>query len=239
MASVASEKNDVKASSAAAASSSSSPHSSPHISPHLRHAHFHADHGPTAVVNDAESRFPAFGGEFQPGLYRSVKERKLANPAPLGLCAFALSTFIFGCITMKARNISQPNIIVGSAFGYGGLVQLLAGMWYVYAFPRFGITSGSIILTKRLDRSMAVDNTFGATAFSSYGGFWLSVGIIYTPGGFNIMQTLQDADGGGQGMFYDSLGIMLMVRIPEAVMHMHNKFLPSHPSRNQTTRTSS
>lgn len=31
-----------------------------------------------------EARNPAFGGEFQPGLYRSVESRKFANPAPLG-----------------------------------------------------------------------------------------------------------------------------------------------------------
>ena len=32
---------------------------------------------------------------------------------------------------MGARDIKEPNIVVGLAFGYGGLVQLLAGMWYV------------------------------------------------------------------------------------------------------------
>lgn len=88
-------------------------------------------YGPLAHVNTAEYRLPAFGGEFQPGLYRSPKNRKIGNPAPLGLCAFALTTFILGCIQMQVRGITQPNIIVGSAFGYGGLVQLLAGMWYV------------------------------------------------------------------------------------------------------------
>jgi succinate-acetate transporter protein len=34
---------------------------------------------------------------------------------------------------------------------------------------------------------MAVGNTFGATALSSYGGFWLAYAIILTPGGFNIV----------------------------------------------------
>jgi succinate-acetate transporter protein len=34
---------------------------------------------------------------------------------------------------------------------------------------------------------MAVGNTFGATALSSYGGFWISVAIIFTPGGFDIV----------------------------------------------------
>lgn len=92
-------------------------------------------YGPLAHVNTAENRLPAFGGEFQPGLYRSPRNRKIGNPAPLGLCAFALTTFILGCIQMQVRGISQPNIIVGSALGYGGLVQLLAGMWYVLPIP--------------------------------------------------------------------------------------------------------
>lgn len=89
-------------------------------------------YGPLAQVNTADARLPAFGGEFQPGLYRPVSDRKIANPAPLGLSAFALTTFVLGCINMGTRGISAPNIVVGLAFGYGGLVQLLAGMWYVH-----------------------------------------------------------------------------------------------------------
>jgi hypothetical protein len=86
-------------------------------------------YGPLAQVNTAEARLPAFGGEFQPGLYRPVAERKFANPAPLGLSAFALTTFVLGCINMGARNITSPSLVIGPALGYGGLVQLLAGMW--------------------------------------------------------------------------------------------------------------
>ncbi|KAL1966649.1 hypothetical protein VTN77DRAFT_4060 [Rasamsonia byssochlamydoides] len=138
-------------------------------------------YGPLAHVNTAEARLPAFGGEFQPGLYRPVSERKFANPAPLGLSAFALTTFVLGCINMGTRDISQPSLVIGPAFGYGGLVQLLAGMW-----------------------EMAVGNTFGATALSSYGGFWIAVGIILTPGGFNITGTLTQQE------FLDSFGLFLM-----------------------------
>lgn len=61
---------------------------------------------------------------------------------------------------------------------------------------------------------MAVGNSFGATVLSSYGGFWISVGIIFTPGGFHIMETLTEADNGSPGMFYDCFGLMLMVRGP-------------------------
>lgn len=93
-------------------------------------------YGPLSHVNTAEARLPPFGGEFQPGLYKPVEGRKFANPAPLGLSAFALTTFVLSAINMGARDISEPNIVVGLAFGYGGLVQLLAGMWYVFSFTR-------------------------------------------------------------------------------------------------------
>jgi len=88
-------------------------------------------YGPLAHVNTAEASLPAFGGEFQPGLYKSVEGRKFGNPAPLGLCAFALTTFVLSAINIGTRDITSPNIVVGLAFGYGGLVQLLSGMWYV------------------------------------------------------------------------------------------------------------
>ncbi|KAL8669471.1 MAG: hypothetical protein Q9168_005944 [Polycauliona sp. 1 TL-2023] len=143
-------------------------------------------YGPLAHVPTANSGLlPAFGGEFQPGRYKEVKNRQFANPAPLGLSAFALTTFVLSLINMRTRSVAEPNLVVGLAFGYGGLVQLLAGMW-----------------------EMAVGNTFGATALSSYGGFWLSFAIILTPGGFNIesayeeMQSIQ--------AFYDAFGFFLM-----------------------------
>jgi hypothetical protein len=106
----------------------------------------HANHGPVpkqrapydyggnplahVATNDPEMRLQAFGGEFQPGLYRAPKH-KFANPAPLGLSAFALTTFVLSLINVNTRGIPGPNIVVALAFGYGGLVQLLAGMWYV------------------------------------------------------------------------------------------------------------
>ena len=85
---------------------------------------------PLAHANTGDSaRLPAFGGEFQPGLYRADPHRKFANPAPLGLSAFALTTFVLSLVNCSTRSITEPNIVVALAFGYGGLVQLLAGMW--------------------------------------------------------------------------------------------------------------
>lgn len=73
----------------------------------------------------------------------------IANPAPLGLCAFALTTFVLSAA--NAQLYAGPQIVLGLALFYGGLAQLLAGMWEFRA-----------------------GNTFGATAFSSYGAFWMA-----------------------------------------------------------------
>jgi len=54
---------------------------------------------------------------------------------------------------------------------------------------------------------MAVGNTFGATALSSYGGFWIGTAIILTPGGFRIIHELEAVS---TVTFYDSFGIYLM-----------------------------
>jgi len=144
-------------------------------------------YGPLAHIrtDNIEASLPAFGGEFQPGLYKGVEGRKFANPAPLGLCAFALTTFVLGLINVGTAGITAPNIVVALAFGYGGLVQLLAGMW-----------------------EMAVGNTFGATALSSYGGFWISFGIVLTPGGFDIVAQIEAADKAAG--FANSFGLYLM-----------------------------
>ena len=60
-------------------------------------------------------------------------------------------------------------------------------------------------------REMANANTFAATALSSYGGFWIAFGIIFTPGGFQIMSSLETADNGASTMFLDSLSLFLFV----------------------------
>ncbi len=74
-----------------------------------------------------------------------------ANPAPLGLCAFALTTFVLSAA--NAKLFTGADVVIGLALFYGGLAQLLAGMW-----------------------EFKTGNTFGATAFTSYGAFWLAVG---------------------------------------------------------------
>jgi len=85
--------------------------------------------------------------------------RKIADPSPLGLFSFASTTIILSFFNVQARGVTAPNAVVGMAIGVGGLTQLLAGMW-----------------------EFACGNTFGATAFSSYGGFWISYAFIFFPG---------------------------------------------------------
>ncbi|KAG8776830.1 hypothetical protein FRC12_000678 [Ceratobasidium sp. 428] len=87
-----------------------------------------------------------------------VYHRKLGNPTPLGLFSFASTTLILSLYNAGARDINVPNVVVAMTMGVGGLCQLLAGMW-----------------------EFATGNTFGATAFSIYGGFWFSFGLIYWP----------------------------------------------------------
>lgn len=62
---------------------------------------------------------------------------------------------------------------------------------------------------------MAAGNTFGATALSSYGGFWLSFAIIYTPGGFNIVAESTKVD--GKEGFTNAVGFWLIVSIPPSL----------------------
>jgi hypothetical protein len=103
----------------------------------------HWDYGgnPLAHVNTGYSaRFPAFAGYLQPGLYKAPKNN-IANPAPLGLFGFAFTTFVLSLINWHTRNISDPSIVIAPAFAYGGLCQLLAGMWYVSCFTNVGSSS--------------------------------------------------------------------------------------------------
>ncbi|GAB7343910.1 hypothetical protein MBLNU457_1865t1 [Dothideomycetes sp. NU457] len=121
------------------------------------------EYGPLSRIETSGERLPAFGGDFQPGLYKPPS-RNFANPAPLGLAGFALTTFVLSLINLQTRDVTDAAIVIGPAFAYGGLCQLLGGMW---EFPN--------------------GNTFGGWALSSYGGFWISIGIILTPGGFDIV----------------------------------------------------
>jgi succinate-acetate transporter protein len=75
----------------------------------------------------------------------------IADPAPLGLAAFALTTFVLSFFNAGIVSSAGEPVVLSLALAYGGLAQMLAGMW-----------------------EFRNNNTFGATAFTSYGAFWLS-----------------------------------------------------------------
>src|SRR5690348_765153 len=76
----------------------------------------------------------------------------IANPAALGLAGFALTTFLLSVHNAMGATREPLLVFWGFAIFYGGLAQLCAGMW-----------------------EFKTGNTFGATAFSTYGAFWFGV----------------------------------------------------------------
>ena len=78
-----------------------------------------------------------------------------ADPGPLGLAGFAMTTFVLSMFNAKLVSSAGEPVVLGLALAYGGLAQLLAGMW-----------------------EFRTGNTFGAVAFSSFGAFWLSFAVF-------------------------------------------------------------
>ena len=76
---------------------------------------------------------------------------KPADPGPLGLAAFAMTTFVLSMFNSNLMKPAGTAVVLGLALAYGGIAQLLAGMW-----------------------EFRTGNTFGAVAFWSYGAFWIS-----------------------------------------------------------------
>ncbi len=87
----------------------------------------------------------------------SEQVRMIADPAPLGLGAFALTTFLLSLVNAGVLPKDTEPVVLGVALAYGGIAQLLAGMW-----------------------EFRKGNVFGATAFASYGAFWLSFWAFLT-----------------------------------------------------------
>jgi succinate-acetate transporter protein len=79
-----------------------------------------------------------------------------ADPAPLGLAGFALATFLLSAANAHWMTKATGAAFLGYAFAYGGLAQFAAGMW-----------------------EFRNRNVFGATAFGSYGAFWIGLGLWF------------------------------------------------------------
>jgi uncharacterized protein len=77
----------------------------------------------------------------------------IADPGPLGLAAFAMTTFVLSVFNANIiGSLALLGVVLPLALFYGGAVQILAGMW-----------------------EFRKNNTFGALAFSSYGAFWIAL----------------------------------------------------------------
>ncbi|MDE3087703.1 MAG: acetate uptake transporter [Acidobacteriota bacterium] len=140
------------------------------------------------MVQSAREPAPAFG---QTTVGKPVAEPPVqpdltvADPAPLGLAAFALTTFVLSLANANVWHATDGAVAL--ALGYGGLAQLLAGMW---EFKR--------------------NNTFGATAFSSYGAFWISYFVLAQ----FILKSVPKADVPGTvGTFLLAWGIFTLYMI--------------------------
>lgn len=105
----------------------------------------------------------------------------VADPAPLGLAAFALTTFVLSSVNAGLIPKGAEPVVLGLAAAYGGLAQFCAGMW---EFRR--------------------NNTFGATAFTSYGAFWISFALLVT---FYAGKLTPDAVPAALGIFLFAWGI--------------------------------
>jgi uncharacterized protein len=80
-----------------------------------------------------------------------------ADPGPLGLAGFALTTFVLSMFNAGLVSKAGEPVVLGVALAYGGIAQFAAGMW-----------------------EFRTGNTFGAVAFTSYGAFWVSFWALVT-----------------------------------------------------------
>lgn len=78
-----------------------------------------------------------------------------ANPAPLGLAGFGVTTFVLSMVNSNLVGAQATTAVLGLALAFGGIAQLLAGMWEFRA-----------------------GNAFGALVHSSFGAFWISYYIL-------------------------------------------------------------
>lgn len=109
----------------------------------------------------------------------------IANPAPTGWGAFAFTTALLGCafasFIVPYVVDSSIRVALGAALFYGGIIQVLAGMW---AFRR--------------------GQTVTATIFSSYGGFLAALAVIFIPG-FGLYNVLSSAS-----LIHPALGLLFL-----------------------------
>jgi uncharacterized protein len=106
-----------------------------------------------------------------------------SNPAPLGLGGFGLTTLVLSVVNANwvGGGPATFPIVLGMAFAFGGLAQLLAGMW-----------------------EFRTGNTFGAVAFTSFGAFWLSFYFLVS---FNVAELPKTEVASALGLYLWAWGI--------------------------------
>ncbi|KAI9147740.1 Ammonia transport outward protein 2 [Paramyrothecium foliicola] len=145
---------------------------------HGAYQHYTQNHDP-ANLNGAHHANGANGSDFRDGYLPPSKHQstvsqvynpgffKFANPGPLGLISFAITTFVLGMyqcgVGLPGSNafgdVGPDQVVFGLALFMGGLAQLIAGIM-----------------------EFRVGNTFGTTVHISYGAFWLSFAMFSIPG---------------------------------------------------------
>ena len=108
-------------------------------------------------ASSVSTRGPAGDGHADPTAGATARQdvnfipTPVADPGPLGLAAFALTTFVLSMFNAGLVSDKGEPIVLALALTYGGIAQFAAGLW-----------------------EFRTGNTFGAVAFCSYGAFWLS-----------------------------------------------------------------
>ena len=129
----------------------------------------------------------AFGGTLNPGV--STYPTSHMNPAPIGLCGFSLTCFVLSLFNARAMGITIPNGAVSLSCFYGGVVQLLAGL--------FEFVTG---------------NTFAFTVLVSYGAFWISYATLFIEL-FGIAAAYKDTDQFDNAVSFFLLGWVIFTLI--------------------------
>ncbi|PWN87210.1 hypothetical protein FA10DRAFT_273410 [Acaromyces ingoldii] len=119
--------------------------------------------------------------------------RKIANPLPSGAYGFATTTLLLSFYNLHVAGIETPNGVLTISIMFGGLAQLLAGLW-----------------------EFASGNTFGATLFVSYGCFWWGYSIIQIPffgltGTYDGQPNIYSAQGLAAAELDNAVGLFLWI----------------------------
>jgi len=119
-----------------------------------------------------------------------LKEKTVANPGPLGLLGFGMTTTLLNL--HNAGLLPLSIVIVGMGIALGGLAQILAGI-----------------------REMRQGNTFGGTAFTAYGLFWWSLVLIWV----NPFEGVNDGDHISMGFYLLLWGIFTLFMFIGTLKH--------------------